>query len=1541
MNYICKTNKKQTGIKKRYKISGILIFIFIGIPLILYGIFRLPPVQRWISTKISTYLSEKLNTVVKLEGIDISIFDHLIFEKLYLEDQQKDTLLYAEYLGVNIDKIKIGKELVSLHKIKLKNLLFDLKYDTAGVMNLQFILDAFASTTPDTTTSESDWKIKCDRIIIENAAFGYFVPDSNKVEYGFNFNDFKISKINLNAKNLMIAGNSIMLDVDSLSFEDKCGFRVKKLSSNIFYGNTRLDLNKFGLLTDNSQVYFEKLKLTYPSLDAFDDFMNKVNINLLMSDSTVFGMKDAGYFEPTLKGFDMKINMMANIKGTMNNLEARKIDLAYGRNTRLTTNFTVKGLSDIEKAVFSIKIDTLKTSITDLSSIKDPANQKKKLINLPESIDNIGKIYYNGTIKGKLSDIVTRGKLVTGLGNIDANINVVERKNGNTNIFGNLIGNDLSISSFINDNQLGKFDIRDTLDFNITRDGNVEGVSNGRINNLEYLGYRYQSVTFDAIVNKYVYQGELKIADPNIQLDFEGMFVNNDTLPKVKFTTNIAKFIPYKLHLYSDSLFSTKLKVTGSVFGLDPDVLTGKINLNIEDLKNSGGNFKNKKISVIADYDIIDSIRSFQILSDFIDVKFWGDIKPTTIASSFEKLLYLQMPSLADTLKNPVITNTDSLYNAFEKQNNFDYEIKLKDLSAVSKMFFPGINIATGTSVKGKYNLKPGNFRMEGYFPEINVDGTIIQDITLNADNFDDRLNFYLNTQRIYLSQTNTLDNTLLHAYTQNKKLNIELLWNSFLDSLNYSGNFSMVADIENRKDASPLIKVQLDSSDFSFLDNKWIISSNNILIDTNFIDLGRIVALSNHNEKVAIGGIISNRMTDTLRIDFNKIKLESFNPFLDESGLTLKGVLYGKTQIVDVLGSPQVNSNDSIKDLQINEHSLGDIRTIAEWDNLNSILTLNAETQLVNTKNLILAGKYFVKDDKLDFNAEVNRFPFAMVTPFVQEYISDIDGKISGNLKIKGTTSEPDISARLKFIRAGFKVNYIQTVYSFTDSLFIENNQIRIDKVQLNAGRNSYAYLSGKITHKNFDNIKLDISLDAHNFLFLKTQETDSSDFYGTVYASGGINLRGDPENMDINIKLKTEKGTRFFLPLTASSEVSESSYIKFVDRDTSELEVKDEQHVDLSGININFELEATSDAEMQIIMDETVGDMIKVRGMGNLDIKVNTVGDVFLFGTYTITKGDYLFTLKNLVNKKFIVDPGSTLRWNGDPYNAGLDLTAVYKIRKVSLFDLMQDQNYKEQKTNVECNLMMKGSLNEPRIDFGLMLPDAKEPVLSNINALAQDDLNQQILSLLILGKFQPLPSVQSTDDAAGGGALSNNAFEMLSNQLSNWLSKISDDFDIGVNYKQGTEVSSDEVEVALSTQLFNERVSINANAGVGGSNSTSSTKTQGNPNKIVGDVEIEVKMNKKGTLRSKAFNRTNERNEDNPDKGLYTQGVGVFYRKEFTTLGELFTGFWKTITFQNKKKKKDNLKKKSNSEAVKEEEDQNKSVDPVENNENEIKN
>ena len=99
----------------------------------------------------------------------------------------------------------------------------------------------------------------------------------------------------------------------------------------------------------------------------------------------------------------------------------------------------------------------------------------------------------------------------------------------------------------------------------------------------------------------------------------------------------------------------------------------------------------------------------------------------------------------------------------------------------------------------------------------------------------------------------------------------------------------------------------------------------------------------------------------------------------------------------------------------------------------------------------------------------------------------------------------------------------------------------------------------------------------------------------------------------------------------------------------------------------------------------------------------------------------------------------------------------------------------------------------------------------------------------------------------------------------------------------------MTNEELEVALSTQLLNDKLIIDGNIGVGGSAIGSSTgTTQQNTSNIVGDVNVEYKVTSK--FRVKAFNRSN-RYDYLRQNAPYTQGVGIFYRREFDKWNELF--------------------------------------------------
>jgi hypothetical protein len=443
--------------------------------------------------------------------------------------------------------------------------------------------------------------------------------------------------------------------------------------------------------------------------------------------------------------------------------------------------------------------------------------------------------------------------------------------------------------------------------------------------------------------------------------------------------------------------------------------------------------------------------------------------------------------------------------------------------------------------------------------------------------------------------------------------------------------------------------------------------------------------------------------------------------------------------------------------------------------------------------------------------------------------------------------------------------------------------------------GRNK-AIATGTIFHDWFKNFNFDVGLDASQFLAMNTTEKDNNLYYGKAFVSGLVNIGGYSNKMSIDLDVKTEKGTTISIPLSTSDEISENDFIEFVTNDTVK---KVEEEIDLSNIIMNFDLEATPDAEVRLVFDEQIGDVMKANGDGDLEFRINQQGDFNIYGDYKVKDGDYLFTLQNIINKRFDLEEGGTIKWNGDPYDAQLNLTAVYRLR-ARLYELLagvEDSSaaaiYKK-RTPVNLKLIMTKSMLNPDIAFDIDLPTADETTKNKVRSILYvsdqqeniQELNKQVFSLLVLNQF--LTPTGHEGVGYTGNVAGTTSFELMSNQVSNWLSKISNDFDVGFNYRPGDDLSGQEVELALSTQIFNDRLILDGNFGVS-DNKGVSTESQ-NANNIIGDFSMEYKITEDGKLRVKAFNVSNQSYIERTSSN-YTQGVGLFYRKEFDKFGDLF--------------------------------------------------
>ena len=590
------------------------------------------------------------------------------------------------------------------------------------------------------------------------------------------------------------------------------------------------------------------------------------------------------------------------------------------------------------------------------------------------------------------------------------------------------------------------------------------------------------------------------------------------------------------------------------------------------------------------------------------------------------------------------------------------------------------------------------------------------------------------------------------------------------------------------------------------------------------------------------------------------------------------------------------------------NGDRVGDFDLNSTYDMQKNAISVDASIiskgQDGNYIPIVVSGYYYPdnKDNNLDINAEVNNLNLKWFSRYLSDFASDFNGFATGKLKFSGKTDNPELTGKLDLQNSRLKIDYLNIAYYLSGEIIFNKNDMTFNNLLLSGtnpnevhsaqtlvhsaqkySNTGKAILSGKIYHKFFSKMVMDLDIKLQNLACLNTTIQQNNLYYGKALATGNIKISGNISNILMNIDAKTEKGTKLCFPLTIPGELSENEFVSFIDKGQKKTKSLS-YNVNTSGLQLNFNLEVTPDAEVQIVFDPKLGDVIKAHGIGNLKLEINTNGDFDMYGDYEVVDGDYLFTLKNLINKKFKIEKGGKITWNGSPYAGIINLQATYTLR-TSVDPLRPDLPPTNKNIPVYCNILLSDQLLKPTITPSItfqenLLDISLEPYKSAI----ETDLNQQVFSLLVLTSFTT-PQQYTTN-------LSNSIFgndaELLSSQLSNWLSQISKTVDLGVNYKPGDQLTTDQVNVTLATQVFNNRLIISSNLGMGGEK-RQATETSNN---IVGDVNMEYKLSPEGDIRLKAYNKSNINDYLEQDiMSPYTQGLGIFYRKEFDHFGEFF--------------------------------------------------
>ncbi len=1476
------TQSVPKGIKKKVRTFIILAFILLALPEMVYLTFRSNTVQtvaiRWLMDQVG----QTYNTKIKVGGIDISFFDQIILEKILIEDQSRDTLFYVDQLKFQIDSFALIGRRIHLNSIFVHKPKLYLSQDSAGT-NFQFILDSLKASPPDENSKA--WDVNYNNLFVREAEIRFRKPFADTIFHeGINFNDLNIHKASFAMVHVKKDLSSLAMVIDHASLEEKSGFSIKNLTFNALLDSSGLHLRKFALITPHSNIFSDSLKITHRKsilLDKFAAVRKTADLPLAfqydydgnLSESKV-SMSDLAYYIPDLWGMDEAILCSGSVQGTVDNLKFKKLNLRIGQKTSFNADLELKGLPDWETTYIFLKFYNNTFNFNDLALVRLPDAAKNNFPKIPASLLDDVNLNYQGTFAGFPTDFVAYGRLNGDLGSLSTDIAISPTLSGSFKFKGMLDAKSFKAGKFLGYDPLGEVSLHTEVVVN-KKNSHFDATIKGNIDSLYYNNNRIDSIYLNGTASNKSYNGQLTVNDDKIKFKFSGMANLEGATPAFNFSSSV-KMVNLNVfgldQIHKDAVGSFDMEA--NFMGKNIDDLNGSIDVKQMKLSRDGKTFDVKALNLNTTNSV--DKNTITLRSDIADIDIIGKYRFLEIGNTLRDYLQFYLPSA--NLPFPKEGTTGN--------NVFNFDITVKKPEVLTYFFMPDILPKSAIVMKGEINSVKKSLNFLCTSKNISYRNYHAQGLTFSSRNDGNKWFLRLGLDKASLGENYSIENVSLNNALYNDTLQTSFAWGNS-DKKTYSGKVDVEGHFSRNSDGMGMADYLLKPSNILVADTLWQFDSSKIHVDSTKIVVDNF-NLHHGEEYFQIHGLLSDNPADKLKIELSKINLGFFD-LVSKQETGIEGALSGSTEIADINNSFFLNSKLLISNFHYYKDLYGDVLLDNSWNKEEQRLYTSIRLNKKDKTSLLIKGFYTPKTDSLNYNARLTDFALETIFPFLKSFSNGVSGYGNGSVAITGTLENPCFIGKVDVKEGKIGVDYTKVVYSFDHPVEFSRDSIVFRKITLRDNENNTALLDGFITHRMFGQLKYHIGLKTNRIEALKTTLADNSLFYGEAHCSGDVLITGAGERIKMDLNVRTEEGTQIVIPLETPASAAENNIIRFVNTDTSSANIPAVVATPRNdSFDMNLNITATPAAKIQILFNSTLGDVISGQGSGNLRMVYDQQDNFTMFGNYTIDKGDYLFTLQNVIGKKFKLEEGGTITWNGDPYEAILDLNAVYNL-KASIKSLLAD-SYKNENTSripVQCKINLSHKLLNPTLKFDIFFPTADERTKDELQQFisTQDDINRQMLTLLLIGQFYTPEYIRGrTDTQANTGALVGaTTSEMLSSQLSNWLSQIISNFDVGFNYRPGDQLNTNQMEFALSTQIFDDRVTINGNIGNNSNLQTNTTRS------VVGEIEVFIKLIKSGKLQLKVYNRANT--DMTYDTAPYKQGVGFSYRESFNSLRDLF--------------------------------------------------
>ncbi len=1472
------------------------------LPSVLYVALSLSGVQRRVADQLEIELSRLLDARVTIGDFGVMPFNRVILRDVSVETAPGDTALTVSRLGAGVSLWNaITTDSWRVDYVQLIGLDARLRRDSVGApLNIQPIINALQPKEKNKPPTSFDLKVST--VIIRSSSVSYDVENMPVVDR-FDPNHIAVSNFRADVNLPKLANDDFSINLRRLAFEERCGFTVRQLAGAFHISAKELSVNGLDIELPASRLTFEDISLPLNGLNSIPSSLRQHSVLLSLLDGSHIWLPDLKAFVPQLE----KAELMATfphfeVAGTLDEADAQ-INLEL--ENLLSLDFSGKGV-DLESDDRALSINQLNLLLSgpQLASLsREIGVATPKLQEVMRSLGQLSmSVRGDATMSSFGGDISLKAApgamSVSGSGSIG--------NSRNYDFHGNVVTDGyIDLTAFLPAVSPLGFEGAAEAFYSVAgkeRHGNA----NINVAQLMVKGNMLSDIAAEVTIDNDIIGGKLAVDDRNLALAADGSYSLDKNNPAITLVANINRFNPDRFGLLD--------KYPGATLSADIDVdmagphmrcLEGYANINNLSFKPVDGEALTMGLLGLNSQSLGDGSMRIGLINDWIDGAMLGEFDFPYLGRAVVDIVSEAFPALLpensrQELQEAQAKSANSR-NGLMATNAFNFDFTVKETERLAEFFKLPLSVIYPVSIKGEINQATHDLSLNLSAPYLRQGSKLIENTNLQAyvDGPQGRSRLEFETTAptkggpMKLGLTAAGESNLLHT---------DLAWK--IDRAKaYEGNLHL-SSLFSRDEEGVTSEVKILESALTFNDSTWRVAPATILVKGKDVDIAGIHA-SHGQQFVKINGKVSTDPTALLTLDLSHFSLDYLFESLGIDAAMLGGDASGTFYASDLYsGSPRLESPGlKVKDISYNKTVLGDAVVRANFDTKDLAVMLDADIDNQGRQSMVNGGIYVTRDS-LDLTFTVDREPVGFLQPYMSAFASDISGYASGWARVYGNFKYIDLEGDVKADSVSMRINFTNTTYWATDSIHIRPGYINLNGITVEDYRGNKANLNGWVRHKYFKEPRFEFSITgANNLLCYNETSKENPRWYGRVFGNGSAFVKGEPGRVDINIDMNTAPGSTFTFVLSDQAEADEYSFLTFRDknklsaqltdslnqRDTSmdlvnrlrELAAKHEDSSS-SDYNITIQMGVTPDAEIILVMDPVGGDRIRAYGAGHLRMDYYSANnDLKMFGTYTLDRGDYNFTLQDIIIKDFSIKSGSEIVFNGDPYAAQLNIKAAYSLN-ANLSDLDESflNDSELNRTNVPVNAIMyvSNDIRQPEIGFDLEFPTLTSDIYRKVKSIISTDemMNRQILYLLALNRFYT-PDYMA--GATRGNELVSVASSTLSSQLGNILGQISDNWNIAPAFRSSRGDFSDvEVDVALSSRLLNNRLLFNGNFGY--------RDKSLNTNQFVGDFELEYLLNRSGNIRLKAYNRYNDQNYY-LRQALTTQGVGIILRKDFDSL------------------------------------------------------